>query len=149
VTGNDVLLRSEQSGGAVAVVVNAVPAEFDGPPLHSHEFDETFYVLDGTLTFQLNEELTTATRGELVFAPRGTAHTFANLSGAPALSCWSAPRPASSATSPGSPPSGTESNRPTGHSRRSQRSLPSARRSAAAHCLSLARQRNSGICGIF
>jgi quercetin dioxygenase-like cupin family protein len=84
VTGNDVLLRSEQSGGAVAVVVNAVPAEFDGPPLHSHEFDETFYVLDGTLTFQLNEELTTATRGELVFAPRGTAHTFANLSGAPA-----------------------------------------------------------------
>jgi mannose-6-phosphate isomerase-like protein (cupin superfamily) len=50
------------------------------PPLHHHEFDETFYVMAGELTFQLRDELITAGPGQLVFAPRGVPHTFANLS---------------------------------------------------------------------
>jgi quercetin dioxygenase-like cupin family protein len=75
-----VLLRSEQSGGHVSAIQNAVPAGWGGPPLHHHDFDEAFYVLDGRLTFQLGEELTTAGPGELVFAPRGSHHTLANLS---------------------------------------------------------------------
>jgi hypothetical protein len=40
-----VLLRSEQSGGAVSVIDNVVPAGFPGPPLHVHDFDEAFYVV--------------------------------------------------------------------------------------------------------
>ncbi len=79
-----VLLRSEQTGGAVSVVESTVPGDFAGPFLHTHEFDETFYVLDGELTFQLADELVTVARGEIAFAPRGVAHTYANLSGAPA-----------------------------------------------------------------
>jgi quercetin dioxygenase-like cupin family protein len=77
----NVLLRSEQSGGEVAVV------ELTGsgsPPLHRHDFDETFYVLEGQLTFQLGDERITRRAGELAFAPRGVPHTYANLSGAPA-----------------------------------------------------------------
>jgi quercetin dioxygenase-like cupin family protein len=76
-----VLLRSEESGGHVAIV------ELGGggrPPLHRHDFDETFYVLEGELTFQLGEDVFTHGAGELAFAPRGVAHTYANLSGAPA-----------------------------------------------------------------
>jgi quercetin dioxygenase-like cupin family protein len=76
-----VLLRSEQSGGEVAVV------ELTGsgsPPLHRHDFDETFYLLEGELTFQLGDERFTRRAGELAFAPRGVPHTYANLSGAPA-----------------------------------------------------------------
>ena len=76
-----VLLRSEESGGHVAIV------ELGGggrPPLHRHDFDETFYVLEGELTFQLGDERFTRRAGELAFAPRGVAHTYANLSGAPA-----------------------------------------------------------------
>jgi quercetin dioxygenase-like cupin family protein len=76
-----VLLRSEESGGHVAIV------ELGGggrPPLHHHDFDETFYVLEGELTFQLGDERFTRRAGELAFAPRGVAHTYANLSGAPA-----------------------------------------------------------------
>jgi quercetin dioxygenase-like cupin family protein len=79
-----VLLGSEESGGAVAVVESLVPPRWEGPPLHHHAFDEGFYVLEGEVTFQLGEELRTATRGEFVFAPAGAVHTLANLSDAPA-----------------------------------------------------------------
>jgi quercetin dioxygenase-like cupin family protein len=76
-----VLLRSEESGGEIAIV------ELGGggrPPLHRHDFDETFYILEGELTFQLDDDVFTRRAGELAFAPRGVAHTYANLSGAPA-----------------------------------------------------------------
>jgi quercetin dioxygenase-like cupin family protein len=76
-----VLLRSEDSDGRLAVV------ELTGrgrPRLHRHDFDETFYVLEGELTFQLGEELVTRRAGELAFVPRGVAHTYANLSDAAA-----------------------------------------------------------------
>ncbi|MQA74365.1 MAG: cupin domain-containing protein [Solirubrobacterales bacterium] len=76
---SEVLLRGEQSGGRVAMVVNAAPAPWAGPPLHHHDFDETFYVLDGRLTFQLGDELIEAGPGTLTFAPRGSHHTLANL----------------------------------------------------------------------
>ena len=80
----NVLLRGGQSGGHIAVMDHVVGADFPGPPLHRHDFDETFYVLEGELTFQLEDEIFTRTQGELAFAPRGIAHTFANLSGAEA-----------------------------------------------------------------
>ncbi|CAN5712152.1 cupin domain-containing protein [soil metagenome] len=79
-----VLLRSEESGGEVAVMDNRVGARFAGPPLHVHDFDEAFCVLDGELTFQLEDDVFTRTRGELAFARRGVPHTFANLSHADA-----------------------------------------------------------------
>jgi quercetin dioxygenase-like cupin family protein len=80
----NVLLRSEQSGEQIAVMDNVVGAGFPGPPLHRHDFDETFYVLEGELTFQLEDEIFTKKAGELAFAPRNVPHTFANLSGAEA-----------------------------------------------------------------
>jgi mannose-6-phosphate isomerase-like protein (cupin superfamily) len=79
-----VLLRSEQSGGAVSLIENRVPAGWEGPPLHHHAFDEAFYVLEGELTFQLGHELATASAGQLAFAPGGVHHTLANRSDADA-----------------------------------------------------------------
>lgn len=61
-----------------------MPSGAPGPPLHSHDVDEAFYILDGQLTFQLNNEKTTANAGELVFARRGLPHTLANPGGTPA-----------------------------------------------------------------
>jgi quercetin dioxygenase-like cupin family protein len=55
-----------------------------GPPLHSHAFDEAFYVVDGELTIQLNNKRTTAKDGDLVFAPGGVPHTLANPAATPA-----------------------------------------------------------------
>jgi mannose-6-phosphate isomerase-like protein (cupin superfamily) len=79
-----VLVRAEESGGAVSMIDNHVPIGFAGPPLHTHDFDEAFYVLEGELTFQVEDELVTKGPGELAFAPRNVPHTYANLSGAPA-----------------------------------------------------------------
>ena len=76
----DVKLRSEDTDGVLGFVVNRVGAGWDGPPLHHHDFDEAFYVLEGELTFQLGEEIRTAGPGEVVFAPRNSVHTLANLS---------------------------------------------------------------------
>ena len=83
-SGPRVLLRSEQTGGALSLIESAAPAGFGGPTLHHHGFDETFYVMEGQLTFQLRDELLTVGAGRLAFAPRGVAHTFANLSDGPA-----------------------------------------------------------------
>ena len=80
----DVLLRSEESDGVVSIIDNTVPANWPGPFLHKHDFDEAFYVLEGELTFQVEDAVVTTRAGELAFAPRGVAHTLANHSDAPA-----------------------------------------------------------------
>ena len=80
----DVLLRSEETGGHMSVTEIEVPARSAGPPLHTHDFDEAFYMLEGKLIFQVDEEVVTKGAGELSFAPRNVAHTLANHSDAPA-----------------------------------------------------------------
>jgi quercetin dioxygenase-like cupin family protein len=79
-----VLLRGEQSGGALGLVDVTVPAHWEGPPLHRHAFDETFYVLAGELTFQVGEALLTGRAGQCACVPGDAVHTVANLSDAPA-----------------------------------------------------------------
>lgn len=41
-------------------------------------------MIEGELTFQLRDDVFTREAGELAFAPRGAAHTYANHSDAPA-----------------------------------------------------------------
>lgn len=77
--GIDILVPTDQPNDVVGIVELTVPPEWDGPPLHHHDFDEAFYVLEGELTFQLGDQLRAARPGELVFAPRGAIHTLANL----------------------------------------------------------------------
>jgi quercetin dioxygenase-like cupin family protein len=80
----DVLLRSEETGGHVSVTEIVVPPHSAGPPLHTHDFDEAFYMLEGELIFQVEDALMTKGAGELSFAPRNAAHALANHSDAPA-----------------------------------------------------------------
>jgi quercetin dioxygenase-like cupin family protein len=79
-----VLLRSEQTGGHVSVTEITVPPHTAGPPLHTHAFDEAFYMLDGELLFQVQDELSTKSAGQVSFAPRNVPHALANHSDAPA-----------------------------------------------------------------
>jgi quercetin dioxygenase-like cupin family protein len=79
-----VLLRGEDTDGHVSVVENTVPAGSAGPPLHRHDFDEAFYLLDGELVFRVGDSLLARSAGQLAFAPRGTPHALANRSDAPA-----------------------------------------------------------------
>jgi quercetin dioxygenase-like cupin family protein len=77
------LLRSEESDGCVAVIESTMPPGARSAAAH-HAFDETFYVLEGELTFKLGDELSLARAGEVAFARAGTPHTFTNRSEAPA-----------------------------------------------------------------
>ena len=79
-----VLVRSEQSSGRIGVVESVMPPGVTGPPLHKHDFDEAFYVLDGELTFHLGGDLVTVGAGEIAFAPGGEPHTFTNRGAADA-----------------------------------------------------------------
>ncbi len=55
-----------------------------GPPLHlHHEQDDTFFVVEGTLKVQVGEELFDLHPGDLVCAPKGVSHTFANVTKEP------------------------------------------------------------------
>jgi quercetin dioxygenase-like cupin family protein len=66
-----VLLRSEETGGHVSVTEIVVPPHSAGPPLHTHDFDEAFYLLEGELIFQVEEALVSNGAGELS-SPRAT-----------------------------------------------------------------------------
>ena len=66
---SEVMLRNEETGGHVSVIENVVAPRAKGPYLHTHDFDETFYMLEGELVFQLEDQLMTKRRGEVAFAP--------------------------------------------------------------------------------
>jgi quercetin dioxygenase-like cupin family protein len=79
-----VLLHGEQTGGHVSVTEITLPPHTEGPPLHTHDFDEAFYMLEGELIFQVDDALATKAAGEVSLAPRNVAHALANHGGAPA-----------------------------------------------------------------
>lgn len=55
------------------------------PPLHvHHREDETFWILEGSLTVRCGDEIFTAGPGSYVFLPRGVPHTFRVEGDAPA-----------------------------------------------------------------
>jgi len=74
----EVLLSTEQSGGATSVLECFVAAGSSGPPVHVHpESDETFLVLAGTLLVYLDGVVTEVGEGGLMHVTRGVEHTFA------------------------------------------------------------------------
>ena len=47
-----------------------------GPPPHSHDWDESFYVTKGQVVFTCAGETSVCTAGTLVHVPAGTVHAF-------------------------------------------------------------------------
>jgi mannose-6-phosphate isomerase-like protein (cupin superfamily) len=75
----EIKVRSEQTGGAWALVEAVVPPESSGPPLHINtQEDETFYVLEGAILLQLGERKVSLTQGCVGYVPKGSVHTFCN-----------------------------------------------------------------------
>jgi quercetin dioxygenase-like cupin family protein len=48
----------------------------NGAPLHTHPWDETFYILDGELQIQMGKKTIAAPKGAVVHIPANTAHGF-------------------------------------------------------------------------
>lgn len=67
---------SAATGGALSIAEQLLP-KGSAPPRHRHTHeDEAWLVLDGDVTFFLDEAQFLATPGTWVFGPRGRAHTF-------------------------------------------------------------------------
>jgi quercetin dioxygenase-like cupin family protein len=67
------------TSGHVAVAEMIVPAGARVPPPHFHvDVDETVQVLEGTLTYRVDDEVRELHAGEHMFSPRGSVHAFSN-----------------------------------------------------------------------
>lgn len=74
-----VLADSASTGGACAIFEETCDFGM-GPPLHRHtREDEHFYVLSGLYKFSMNGQESIVGPGGSVFAPRGSVHTFLNI----------------------------------------------------------------------
>ncbi|WP_240935982.1 cupin domain-containing protein [Billgrantia bachuensis] len=51
-----------------------------GPGAHCHPEDDVFYVLEGTMSFLLDDQWVEAPRGSFILAPGGVTHDFENRS---------------------------------------------------------------------
>lgn len=69
------VLASEGAIEDQQVTVQAGP-EGAGPPPHSHDWDETFYVIRGQVDFVCAGEAASCSAGTLVHVPAGTVHAF-------------------------------------------------------------------------
>ncbi len=47
-----------------------------GPPPHSHDWDESFFVVKGSVEFSCDGKTELCSAGTLVFVPGGTLHSF-------------------------------------------------------------------------
>ncbi len=83
---------SEDTGGAYALFEVFVPPQAGTPAhIHSHE-DEAFYILEGEIEFQLNEQIIVATPNTFLHSPKGQLHRFINIGSELAkMLCWAMP----------------------------------------------------------
>lgn len=78
------LATGDETNGKYAMLEAIVPPG-GGPPPHVHSREEeSFYVLDGEITFTVNGEKIVAKAGTFANMPVGTPHSFANESSQPA-----------------------------------------------------------------
>ena len=72
---------AEQTGGQYTLLEILAPEGF-ASPLHVHHFeDESFYILEGEMTFYVGEQTIKAQPGSFLFGPKEVPHAFAVDSG--------------------------------------------------------------------
>lgn len=75
-----------ETAGAWTLLEYHVPPCFAGAPLHWHRsYSESFYILSGTVTVQLEDRICQALPGSFVLVPPGIVHRFSNQEAVPAM----------------------------------------------------------------
>ena len=77
------LCDSRETGGAWSLFEEEVPRG-KGPPLHRHDWDEAYYILDGEVDFQIDGQMVRLKKGDFNYLPRNTVHAFSGASNPPA-----------------------------------------------------------------
>ena len=86
-----VLLTGADTAGRFTLIDMYVPPG-GGPPLHRHDFEETFSLLEGEIAFTFRGDTVVARAGETVNVPANAPHAFRNASTRPArMLCVCAP----------------------------------------------------------
>ena len=65
-----------ETGGALSLIEQVIPPGFASPWHVHHDEDESFYVVDGTVTVVIDARSVTLTTGDYAFGPRGIPHGF-------------------------------------------------------------------------
>jgi mannose-6-phosphate isomerase-like protein (cupin superfamily) len=73
-----VKLAAGDSACPITVLEDVSPPHH-GPPLHSHDFEEFFYILTGEFLFELNGEPFNAAPGDFIHAATNVPHVFQNI----------------------------------------------------------------------
>ena len=77
------LCEARETGGAWSLFEEEVPLGM-GPPPHRHDWDEAYYILEGTVVFMIDGKPVRSSRGDFNYLPRGTVHGFKGASEATA-----------------------------------------------------------------
>ncbi len=86
-----ILLSGQQTTGRFTLIDMLIPPG-GGPPLHRHDFEEVFTLLEGEIELTFRGEVLTARAGETVHIPANAPHRFRNASARPArLLCLCSP----------------------------------------------------------
>jgi mannose-6-phosphate isomerase-like protein (cupin superfamily) len=85
--GTSVVLKAgaDDTNGGWTLFEYTAPPNFAGPPPHWHKsFDEGFYVLEGTVRFELDGKSVDVGAGAFAHVPPGVVHRFSNPTDQPA-----------------------------------------------------------------
>lgn len=77
------LCDAEDTHGAWSLMEEEIPVGL-GPPPHRHDWDEAYYVIAGTLDFEIDGKPLRLELGDFVYLPRNTVHAFKGASPSPA-----------------------------------------------------------------
>lgn len=69
------LADTQDTDGAWSLMEEDVPLGL-GPPLHRHDWDEAYYVIEGALDIEMDGKLVRVERGDFAYLPRNTVHAF-------------------------------------------------------------------------
>jgi mannose-6-phosphate isomerase-like protein (cupin superfamily) len=72
----EVKATAEQTGGILSIVQITEPPNAAAPLHVHHREDESFWILDGDVTFEVGDATLHAGAGDFVFAPRDIPHRY-------------------------------------------------------------------------
>jgi quercetin dioxygenase-like cupin family protein len=75
-----ILVSGAETNGRYCLIEMLVP-DGGGPPLHRHDFEEMFSLLEGELEFTFRGKSQTVRAGSTVNVPANAPHAFKNISG--------------------------------------------------------------------
>ena len=72
----EIKVTAEQTGGRLSIIEITEPPNAAAPLHVHHREDESFWVLEGDVTFEVGEATIEASAGDFAFGPRGIPHRY-------------------------------------------------------------------------